>query len=114
MRSRPVRVMVRPRIGPIIGSLPARRNKKVHGVRPAIEKNPSIPYNSAMAYKVVEISTVTDDEIERALNEGAVKGWSFASIHFVMTEASRRPAMASLFFVDGASPGPATGPLLTA
>jgi hypothetical protein len=51
-----------------------------------------------MRYKVVEISTVTDDEIERVLNEWTARGYSFASIHFVMTEASRRPAMAFLFF----------------
>jgi len=58
-----------------------------------------------MRYKVVEISTVTDDEIEGVLNEWAGRGWSFASIHFVMTEASRRPAMAFLFFTSGAGTG---------
>jgi len=54
-----------------------------------------------MRYKVVEISMVTDDEIERVLNEWSGQGWAFASIHFVMTDASRRPAMAFLFFTEG-------------
>lgn len=54
-----------------------------------------------MRYKVVEISMVTDEEIERVLNERAAEGWSFASIHFVTTEASRRPGMAFLFFIEG-------------
>jgi hypothetical protein len=51
-----------------------------------------------MAYKVVEISTVTDEEIERVLNDWAGRGWSFSSIQFIMTEASRRPAMAFVLF----------------
>lgn len=51
-----------------------------------------------MAYKVVELSTVTDEEIERVVNEWASKGYDFASIHFVTTQASRRPVMAFLFF----------------
>lgn len=54
-----------------------------------------------MNFKVVELSTVTDQEIERALNEWAAKGLSFASIHFVTTQASRRPTMAFLFFTGG-------------
>ncbi len=53
-----------------------------------------------MNYKVVETSRVTDDEIERIVNEWAAKGFSFASMHFVMTEASRRPGMAFLFFIE--------------
>jgi len=53
-----------------------------------------------MTYKVVETSTVTDLEIERILNEWSGRGYSFASIHFVNTEASRRPGMAFLFFTQ--------------
>jgi hypothetical protein len=56
-----------------------------------------------MAYKVVEISTVTDEEIERVLNEWTPRGWTFTNIHFVMTEASRRPAMAFIFFTGKAA-----------
>lgn len=55
---------------------------------------------TAMSYKVVEISTVTDEEIERVVNEWAAKGFAFASIHFVTTQASRRPVMAFLFFTE--------------
>ncbi len=50
------------------------------------------------AYKVVELSTVTDEEIERALNEWTARGWRFEGIHFAMRDASRRPAMAFLTF----------------
>jgi hypothetical protein len=63
---------------------------------------------STMTYKVVETSTVTDEEIERILNDWTGRGWSFASIQFVKTEASRRPAMAFLFFTrqeEGPAPG---------
>jgi hypothetical protein len=62
-----------------------------------------------MTYKVVEISTVTDEEIERTVNQWAGKGYEFASIHFVTTPASRRPVMAFLFFTapaDCAAQGP--------
>ena len=51
-----------------------------------------------LRYKFVELSTVTDEEIERAVNEWVQKGWTFESIHFAMREASRRPAMAFLSF----------------
>ena len=65
-----------------------------------------------MNYKVVELSTVTDEEIERTLNEWSAKGFAFASIHFVTTQASRRPTMAFLFFTQqqrDAAPGPTGG-----
>ena len=59
-----------------------------------------------MRYKVVEISTVTDDEIERVLNEWTARGYAFAGMQFVVTEASRRPSMAFLFFTEGAGSPP--------
>lgn len=49
-------------------------------------------------YKVVECSTVTDEEIERLVNEWTGEGYLFDGMHFAMREASRRPAMAFLFF----------------
>jgi len=49
-------------------------------------------------YKVVETSRVTDDELERIINECVGMGWSFNSIHFAIREASRRPSMAFLMF----------------
>lgn len=64
-----------------------------------------------MRFKVVETSTVTDDEIERILNEWTAQGWSFSSINFVTAESSRRPKMAFLFFERGGAPeaGPGAG-----
>ena len=55
-------------------------------------------YNTTMEYKVVELSTVTDEEIEKTLNHWAANGYSFESIHFVTTESSKRPKMAFVFF----------------
>ena len=49
-------------------------------------------------YKVVETSSVTDDEVERIINEWVRKEWSFDGIHFVVREASRRPSMAFIMF----------------
>jgi hypothetical protein len=62
------------------------------------------------AYKVVEVSPVSEETLEAALNGWTGEGWSFESLHFVMREGSHRPAMAYLFFVRGA-PGeaPAAG-----
>jgi hypothetical protein len=41
------------------------------------------------------------------VNEWTAKGFAFASIHFVTTQASRRPVMAFLFFTEDRSPEPA-------
>ncbi len=56
------------------------------------------------AYKVVEVSPVGEDTLERALNDRAAEGWSVESVHFVMREGSHRPALAYLFFVRGRPP----------
>jgi len=56
-------------------------------------------------YKVVEVAPVTEESVERSLNDRAREGWSFESIHFVMREGSHRPAMAYLFFTRGRLPG---------
>jgi hypothetical protein len=63
-----------------------------------VDKIIALYYNIGMAYKVVETSTVTDEEIEQLLNQWTAKGFFFESIHFVTTESSRRPKMAFLFF----------------
>ncbi|MEM9191297.1 MAG: DUF4177 domain-containing protein [Myxococcota bacterium] len=52
-----------------------------------------------LRYKFVELSVVTDDRIEQAVNEWVEKGWNFDGIRFAMSDASRRPAMAFLSFV---------------
>ena len=50
-------------------------------------------------YSVVELTVVTDNEIEQALNQRREQGWHFESIHFSMWEGSKRPSMAFLLFV---------------
>ncbi|MBI5480200.1 MAG: DUF4177 domain-containing protein [Deltaproteobacteria bacterium] len=62
-----------------------------------------------LVYKVVETSTVTDEELERILNEWISRGWSLDGIRFVLRESSRRPAMAFVTFTrdQADSPDPA-------
>lgn len=49
-------------------------------------------------YKVVEISTVSEDIVEEVLNEWTAKGWHFDGLHFAMRESQKRPAMAFVIF----------------
>jgi hypothetical protein len=49
-------------------------------------------------YKVVETSTVTEDELETLLNEWTKKGWHLDGMQFAMRESSKRPSMAFLVF----------------
>lgn len=51
-----------------------------------------------ITYKVVELATVTDDDIEEVLNEWTAEGWNFEGIHFAMKDSSKRPAMAFILF----------------
>ncbi|MEE3328976.1 MAG: DUF4177 domain-containing protein [Myxococcota bacterium] len=51
-------------------------------------------------YKVVELSSVTDEEIEAVLNEWTSQGWTFDAMHFAMRESSKRPAMAFIAFTQ--------------
>jgi hypothetical protein len=55
-----------------------------------------------MDYKVVETSTVTDEAVEKILNEWTAKGYVFESIQFVTSVSSKRPTMAFLFFTKKA------------
>jgi len=64
-------------------------------VRPA----PSDPAR----YKVVEVSPVSEETLEDALNRWTAQGWNFESLHFVSREGSHRPALAYLFLVRGKS-----------
>jgi hypothetical protein len=52
----------------------------------------------SIAYKVEEVSPVTQESLERTLNDRVREGWGFESVHFVMREGSHRPAMAYVFF----------------
>jgi hypothetical protein len=58
----------------------------------------------ATTYKVVEVSPVGEETLERALNDWTREGWTVESVHFVTREGSHRPALAYLFFVRGGSP----------
>ena len=49
-------------------------------------------------FKVVETSSVSDEELETILNEWTAKDWSLDSIQFAMRESSKRPSMAFLIF----------------
>ena len=44
-----------------------------------------------LSYKVIELGTVTEENIEEALNEWTAKGWTFNGMQFAMRESSRRP-----------------------
>jgi len=52
----------------------------------------------SLRYKVVELGMVTDDEIERTLNEWTREGWQFDTIQFAMRDSSKRPSMAFVTF----------------
>ncbi len=49
-------------------------------------------------YKVVELSVVTDADLERVINEWVPQGWVLDGIQFAMRESSRRPSMAFVLF----------------
>lgn len=51
-------------------------------------------------YKVVETSSVTDQELEDIYNEWTEKGWSLDGVQFAMRDASKRPSMAFVTFTQ--------------
>lgn len=51
-----------------------------------------------MEYKVIELTNVTDMDIENVINEWTGKGWNFEYVQFAMREASKRPSMAFVYF----------------
>ena len=57
----------------------------------------------AARYKVVELLSVTEDALQLRLNEAAADGWLLDRIDYVKEPGVRRPQMAFLFFVRGAS-----------
>ncbi len=59
----------------------------------------------ATIWKVVELSSVTDLEIEEVLNEWTAQGWSLDSIQFAMRESSKRPSMAFISFTRDEAEG---------
>ena len=78
-----------------------------HPADPASDA-PSTP--AALRYKFVELPVVTDESIERTVNEWVARGWQLEGIRFVVTEASRRPSMAFVSFIrEGAPAGAGEG-----
>ncbi len=57
-----------------------------------------------LRYKVVELSSVGDEEVEEVLNEWVGKGWRFDAMNFAMREASKRPSMAFITFTREGEP----------
>jgi hypothetical protein len=53
----------------------------------------------SQVYKVVETSDVTEEALERILNEWTAQGWRFEMMQFAMRDSSKRPAMAFVTFV---------------
>jgi hypothetical protein len=51
-----------------------------------------------LQYKVVELSTVSEEHIEETLNEWTGQGWAFDTMQFAMRESSKRPSMAFVIF----------------
>ena len=52
----------------------------------------------AIRWKIVETSSVTDENLESIVNEWTGQGWTFDGMHFAMRESSKRPAMAFVVF----------------
>jgi hypothetical protein len=46
----------------------------------------------------VECTTVTDEELEKLINEWVGRGFLLEGIQFAMREASKRPSMAFILF----------------
>ncbi|MDD5284510.1 MAG: DUF4177 domain-containing protein [Desulfuromonadaceae bacterium] len=51
-----------------------------------------------LIYKVIELSSVTEETVETTLNEWSAKGWQYDGMQFAMRESSKRPAMAFVLF----------------
>ena len=63
-----------------------------------------------LEYKFVELSIVTDETIEEAVNAWVGRGWLLEGIRFVTTEASRRPSMAFISFTRDSAKAPSDAP----
>ncbi len=60
---------------------------------------------SSLLYKVVEVSTVTEESLEKSVNEWVTQGWQLDTVHYVTQPSSRRPVMAYLYFTRETSAG---------
>ena len=58
----------------------------------------STPTAGTLEYKFVETSVVTDESLERIVNQWVGQGWQLDGIHFVTAPTSKRPVMAYVAF----------------
>jgi hypothetical protein len=58
----------------------------------------------ALRYKFVELSVVTAEALEQAVNDWVGQGWQLDAIRFAGTEQGARPAMAFLSFTRQVAP----------
>lgn len=72
--------------------------------KPALESAES---PRALQYKVVELSTVDEGNLERTINNFVAMGWSLDCVQFAMRESSKRPAMAFVIFTKEGAPAEA-------
>lgn len=87
------------------------RSKSERSVRKASNEPPPEPGREAsgneaapsLHYKVVEVSQVDEQALERAVNGAVRDGWTLENVQFAMRESSKRPSMAFVFFTK---PGP--------
>ena len=57
-----------------------------------------------LRYKFVELSVVTAESLEQAVNDWVGQGWQLDAIRFAGTEPGPRPAMAFLSFTRQVAP----------
>ena len=74
----------------------ARRRR--HDPHVSRQRSGSAAQARMIQYKIVETSTVTDEELERIVNEWVETGWAFEGFQFAMRESSKRPSMAFVIF----------------
>lgn len=54
--------------------------------------------SAELQYKVIEASEVTDESLEKILNDASEDGWKLDTMQFAMRDSSRRPSMAFVIF----------------
>jgi len=59
--------------------------------------------DSDIEFKIKECSVVTDEALEKIINDFVNLGWTFESVQFAMHESSKRPAMAFVMFTRNRS-----------
>jgi len=76
----------------------ARKGKRRSAPRPP-------PRAETLHYKVVELSTVDEGNLEHTVNVWVRQGWRLENVQFAMRESSKRPSMAFVLFTREAVAG---------